>query len=204
MNPLAQEGFARGAEAYARGRPSYPLAGVAWASKELGLGQGSVVLDLAAGTGKLTALLTGFAKLVAVEPVAEMRAELAKLPGVEVREGTAEALPARDAEFDAVFIAQAFHWFPTHTVLAELHRVLRPGGGLCLLWNRWDRRVPWADAVKAITAPYDAKRPRYESHEWKAAFEGQAFFEPLKMAEYANPHRLPRADVATRMAAIRN
>ncbi len=201
MNPLAREGFARGAEAYARARPSYPPAALAWVRAQLGLTAVSTVLDLGAGTGKLTALLAGFAKVVAVEPVQEMRQELAKLPRVEVLAGAAEGLPLAAGACDAVLCGQAFHWFATRAALAEIHRVLAPGGGLGLLWNRWDLSVAWAFAVKSLTAPFDAQRPQYETHDWKAAFEGPALFGPLAEARFPNPHRLPRADVVARMAS---
>ncbi len=201
MNPLAEHGFARAAEAYALARPSYPREAVELLRRELKLGSASVVLDLAAGTGKLTELLTGFGRVVAVEPIAEMRDQLARLPFVEARAGRAEALPLEDAAVDAVLVAQAFHWFATPTVLAEIHRVLRPRGGLGLLWNRWDRRVAWADAVKTLTAPYDAMRPQYETGGWRAAFENQTLFGPLQGVELENRHHLAREQVLDRVAS---
>ena len=201
MNRLAEQGFARAAEDYARARPSYPPAAIDWLREQAQLTSESAVLDLGAGTGKLTALLTGLGRVIAVEPVAEMRAELAKLPFVEAREGKAEAIPLAEGQVDAVTIGQAFHWFATKPVLTELHRVLRPRGQLALLWNRWDRSVGWADALKTLTAPYDQLRPQYESGTWKAAFEGQQLFGPLRSATFANPHPLSPEDVIARMAS---
>src|SRR5690606_25154234 len=128
----AAEGFGRGAEAYESARPSYPPDAVGEIATVCDVGPGRRVLDLAAGTGKLTRLLvpTG-AEVVAVEPVAEMRAVLsAVLPGVEALDGTAEAIPLPDASVDAVTVAQAFHWFDPPVALAEIARVLRPGGTL--------------------------------------------------------------------------
>jgi ubiquinone/menaquinone biosynthesis C-methylase UbiE len=110
-----------------------------------GIGPGTRVLDLAAGTGKMTRLLvpTG-ADVVAVEPVAGMRDRLAAaLPEIEVLDGTAEDLPLPDASIDAVTVAQAFHWFDAPVALAELRRVLRPGGHLFLIWNERDRDHDW-------------------------------------------------------------
>jgi SAM-dependent methyltransferase len=201
VNPLAEHGFARAAEAYALARPSYPREAVEILRRELKLGSGSAVLDLAAGTGKLTELLTGFARVVAVEPIAEMRDELASLPFVEARAGRAEAIPLEDAAVDAVLVAQAFHWFATPAVLDEIHRVLRSPGGLGLLWNRWDRRVAWADAVKTLTGPYDAMRPQYETGGWRAAFENQTLFGPLHCVELENRHHLAREQVLDRVAS---
>lgn len=152
VNPTAASGFDAGAEAYERGRPSYPDEAVAYLVDVLQLGPGKRVLDLAAGTGKLTRLLvpTG-AELVAVEPVAGMRSAFeSAVPGVEVLDGTAEAIPLPDASVDAVVVAQAFHWFDEDQALAEIARVLRPGGGVALVWNRRDESVPWVAEMSRI------------------------------------------------------
>ena len=113
IHESAAKGFAAGADAYERGRPEYSPEAIERLAGELGIGPGSRVLDLAAGTGKLTRQLaaTG-AELVAVEPIAEMRAKLiAALPQVEAVEGTAEAIPLPNHSVDAVVVGQAFHWF---------------------------------------------------------------------------------------------
>ncbi len=201
MNPLAEHGFARAAEAYALARPSYPREAVEILRRELKLGPSSIVLDLAAGTGKLTELLTGFARVIAVEPIAEMRNSLARLPFVEALNGRAEAIPLEARAVDAVLVAQAFHWFATREALAEIHRVLRPGGGLGLLWNRWDRRVAWVEALKSVTGPTDAMRPQYEREGWRAVFENQSLFALLQHAELENLHRLPRELLVDRVAS---
>jgi SAM-dependent methyltransferase len=98
------------------------------------------VLDLGAGTGKLTRQLVPLAEtVVAVEPDDDMRAMLVRaVPGVESLAGSAEAIPLPDGSVDAITVAQAFHWFDVEPALAEMHRVLRPGGGFALLWNEWD------------------------------------------------------------------
>lgn len=126
-------GFDRAADAYERGRPGYP----AEVLDLFDLPAAATVLDLAAGTGKLTRILVQrYAKVVAVEPLDGMRGVLERaVPGADSRAGSAEAIPAGDEEFDAVFIAQAFHWFATDAVVSELTRVLRPRGSLALLWN---------------------------------------------------------------------
>lgn len=148
----AATGFAAGADDYERGRPSYPADAIELLSRELGIGPGARVLDLAAGTGKLTRLLvpTG-AEVVAVEPVAEMRARLkAAVPLAHVLDGTAERLPLPDASVDAVTVAQAFHWFDAETALREIAWVLRPGGGLGLIWNERDTREPWVAELSRL------------------------------------------------------
>ena len=118
------------AESYERRRPEYPPAIVEWLGDRLDLEPGTTVLDLAAGTGKFTrSLVTTGARVIAVEPLDEMRAQLeAALPGVEALAGTAEAIPLPDESVDAVTAAAAFHWFDTEPALAEIHeshRVLR-------------------------------------------------------------------------------
>jgi SAM-dependent methyltransferase len=125
--------FDRAAEEYEQGRPGYPV-GVL---DLIDVPPTAAVLDLAAGTGKLTRLLAErYARVVAVEPLSAMRAVLERaVPGADVRAGSAEAIPAADDEFDAVFVAQAFHWFATDVAVAEVARVLRPGGFLVLTWN---------------------------------------------------------------------
>jgi SAM-dependent methyltransferase len=137
VDPVSRVGFARGAEVYERVRPEYPDRAVDWAVERLGLGPGSVVLDLAAGTGKLTrALVARGLKVLAVDPSSAMLAQLRTgLPDLEVREGTAETIPLEDGTVDAVTVAQAFHWFEPQPALREIHRVLRPNGGLALFSN---------------------------------------------------------------------
>src|SRR5215469_13863548 len=117
--------------------PSYPVDAIAWLIEKLGIKPGRQVVDLAAGTGTLTAQLTSAgADIVAVEPVASMRERLrARLPGIPVLAGAAEALPFGDKSVDAVVVARAFHWFDVRPAMGEIARVVRPGGYLGLIWN---------------------------------------------------------------------
>lgn len=134
------------AAAYEYGRPGYPDAALHWwAAQGAVLRAGSRVLDLAAGTGKLTRQLAAQGcEVVAVEPLAGMRTELERaLPEVTLHDGTAEAIPLPGGSVDAVFVGQAFHWFDHAAALAEIERVLRPGGGLGMIWNDDDTSVPW-------------------------------------------------------------
>jgi ubiquinone/menaquinone biosynthesis C-methylase UbiE len=135
VHRAAATGFARSVEAYERGRPDYPPEAIAYLQRELELRAGRTVVDLAAGSGKLTRQLVALrCEVIAVEPVDEMRAAIGA--GIRTLEGTAEAIPLPDASADAVTVAQAFHWFDGPKALAEIARVLRPGGALALVWNR--------------------------------------------------------------------
>ncbi|CAN5614991.1 class I SAM-dependent methyltransferase [soil metagenome] len=169
----ARQGFGSGSEAYERGRPSYPPDAVAWLIEGLGIGPGRTVVDLAASTGKLTRLLVpSGARVLAIEPVAAMRDRLAEqVPGVDVREGTAEALGLRDGSVDAVVVGQAFHWFDGAAALAGIHRVLRPGGGLGLVWNVRDLASPLQAAVEEMTEPHRGETPSYATGRWRDAFD---------------------------------
>jgi SAM-dependent methyltransferase len=133
---------------YAEHRPDYPADGIRWA---LGDGPRSV-LDLAAGTGKLTAgLLALGLSVTAVEPDDAMRAELSRrFPQVAALSGTAEAIPLASASVDAVVVGQAFHWFDQAAALDEIGRVLRPGGVVGLLWNGEDESVEWVAGLMEV------------------------------------------------------
>jgi SAM-dependent methyltransferase len=141
--------FGAVAGTYEQARPGYPRAAVDWV---LAPAPGRDVLDLAAGTGKLTAaIVAAGASVTAVEPLGEMREQLqACLPGVPVLDGTAEAIPLADRSVDAVLVGQAFHWFDPEPALTEIVRVLRPGGVLGVLWNIRDDSVAWIAEMTRI------------------------------------------------------
>jgi SAM-dependent methyltransferase len=152
---LRARSFCAVADRYARARPGYPVSAVEWLLEPT---PGPDVLDLAAGTGKLTQVLVeAGAAVVAVEPDEGMRAALATaVPGVEALAGTAESIPLPGASVDAVLVAQAFHWFDVEPACDEIARVLRPGGVLGLLWNLRDGSVPWvADLDRILDWPAD-------------------------------------------------
>ena len=127
-----------------------------WLVDRLGLAPGATVVDVGAGTGKLTRdLVPTGARVLAVEPLEEMRAQLeAAVPGAEVVAGSAEELPLPDRSVDAVVAASAFHWFETERTLAEIHRVLVPGGALATVGNGRDLSDPLQRAIQVVVGPY--------------------------------------------------
>ena len=147
--------FGSVADAYRRARPGYPAAAVGWV---LEAAPGRQVLDLAAGTGKLTqAIIDAGGEVVAsVEPLDGMREQLAAvLPQVPALAGSAEAIPLGDSSADAVLVGQAFHWFDHERALHEIARVLRPGGMLGLFWNVRDDSVAWVRDLGEIAVGHD-------------------------------------------------
>ncbi|MFB9836908.1 class I SAM-dependent methyltransferase [Actinoallomurus acaciae] len=146
--------FGVAADAYERGRPPYPPDAVAWSVPE----HARTVVDLGAGTGKLTrALRAPGRELVAVEPSAGMREQFSRvLPDVRVVEGTGESIPLPDSSADTLVCAQAWHWVDPERAVPEVARVLRPGGRLSLVWNRRDVSVPWVAELDRILRDYAA------------------------------------------------
>ena len=207
IHEAATAGFTAAGEAgtYERGRPPYP-AEIVERLVEVGrLGPGRVVLDVAAGTGRLTRLLvpTG-ARVLAVEPVAAMRAVFAEsCPDIEVIDGTAEAIPRPGASCDAVTVAQAFHWFDGPAALAEIGRVLRPGGTLALVWNAQGELADWVDRVLAIThAANDQGAPQYSTGAWRSAFTDDPTFGPLSEYHVMTDWEVDADTVVDRFASV--
>ena len=146
--------FGSVADLYRESRPGYPLAAIEWALEHA---PGRDVLDLAAGTGKLTEVIAaaGF-RVTAVEPLEEMRRELARtVPAAALLSGSAEQIPLPDGAVDAVLVGQAFHWFDQSRALDEMARVLRPGGVVGLLWNLRDESEEWAQRVTELLDAVD-------------------------------------------------
>jgi SAM-dependent methyltransferase len=203
---ILPEAHAFGAKAgdYEKGRPEYPSPALKWLIEALGVGSRSTVIDLAAGTGKLTRplLLTG-ARVIAVEPVAGMRQVLSSVvPGAEVLEGTAERLPLPDACADAVTAGQAFHWFRGDEALAEIHRVLTPHGRLGLIWNRRVLGQPVQAELGRLMKGYRGTTPSHESGAWKTAFRETRLFGPLTEKTFAMEQMVDRAQLVARVLSV--
>jgi SAM-dependent methyltransferase len=184
----AARGFDSAAGVYDRVRPGYPPQAVDWLVSTLRLGAGRTVLDLAAGTGKLTAALLGTgARVVAVEPSDGMLEVLrAAAPEAEALSGTAEAIPLPDASVDAVTVAQAFHWFANDAAIAEIHRVLKPGGALGLVWNRRVLSAPAHALLEEVMAGAVGETPRHRDGDWERVLEASPLFSALASAEFPN------------------
>lgn len=174
--------FADVVDAYERGRPGYPDEAVRWL-----VGDDPVdVVDLGAGTGKLTRSLVALGhRVTAIEPLAEMRAELAKvIPGARALDGSAEKIPLPNGSADVVVSAQAFHWFDHPVAVPEIARVLRARGRLALVWNVRDDRDPWMERLSTIIGN--------ESGETLTIITESGLFGPLETATFSFEQVLDR------------
>lgn len=204
IHESAAKGFAAAADAYERGRPAYAQEAIDALVRELGIGPGKRVLDLAAGTGKLTRQLAAAgAELVAVEPIAEMRAKLeAAVPTAEAIEGTAEDIPLPNHSVDAVVVGQAFHWFDGIRAISEIRRVLRGHGALGLIWQARDASVPWVRRLDEIIDRADDGHPRFRTEQWRETFDLTALFDPIEKAEFDYVQRGSVETILDRVASI--
>ena len=192
VHRAAAEGFAAGAETYVCGRPEDSNQALDWLRDVVGLGDGKTAVDLGAGTGKFSKLLlaTG-ARVVAVDPVMPMLERLRRdVRGVEAVVGNAEQIPLAAASVDAVLCAQSFHWFATRAAVAEIRRILKPGGVLGLIWNQRDESVEWVAQLGKLLARYEGDAPRMISGKWREVFPAPGFG-PLLEAHFAHAHTGP-------------
>jgi SAM-dependent methyltransferase len=184
--------FGAVAAAYAQYRPDYPADAVRWCIAPAAAdAAGLRVLDLGAGTGKLTALLVSLGlDVTAVEPDPAMLAELRRqVPAARALTGQAEAIPLADGSVDAVLCGQSMHWFDMSRAVPEIARVLAPGGTVGALWNGDDDRVGWVaglrDAAEGAAAPTLTRR-RAEAASFASDQFGLAEFTPVERAEFPN------------------
>jgi SAM-dependent methyltransferase len=199
----ATRGFAA-ADVYERGRPDYPRAAIERIVERLDLRSGRTVLDLAAGTGKLTRLLVpSGANLIAVEPLREMRAELERrVRGVLVLAGTAERIPLTDGFVDAVTVASAFHWFDADAALREIRRVLVPGGGLALIWNARDERSALQLALSELVQPLRGDAPDRRSRDWRSLLAESGLFVRTERLLFENEQLVDEEGLVARVLSI--
>jgi SAM-dependent methyltransferase len=190
------------ADLYEQARPEYPPAAIEWVAEQLELGPGRTVLDLGAGTGKLTrALVTTGARVVAVEPGEAMLAQLERaVPGVEALHGAAEKIPLPDASVDAIAIGQAFHWFRHDEAVPELYRVLRRGAGVALLWNNRDPDDSLQTEITQLIKQLPGRRARTEHSARRLTKSG--LFGPVEERRFPFVHELDADGLVARVASI--
>ena len=191
LKKLHAASFDRAADVYERARPGYPADAVAWLLRD----RPRAVLDLGAGTGKLTRLLA-VDTVYAVDPSERMLQQLrAAVPTADARLGTAESIPLPDASVDLVTVAQAWHWVDPDTAVPEVARVLRPGGALALIWNERDPRVPWVAELTAAMHPSNGElwldEPRLPdgeveefATEWSMPFDRESLHDLVQSRSY--------------------
>lgn len=199
VHRTASAGFVDG-NLYERGRPDYPPDSVV----PLGIAAGTSVADLGCGTGKFTRLLSSAgAHVTGVEPLPAMLTTFrAHCPDINLVAGVAEAMPFADGRFDVVTCASAFHWFTHDLALPEIHRVLRPGGRLGIVWNRRDRIEGWPAEFFAITEEFRRDTPGYRSGAWREALERSLQFGPITEHWFDNLQRVDIDGLLARVGSI--
>jgi SAM-dependent methyltransferase len=200
----AARGFEAAAEGYDRSRPEYPEEAVDLVARVLALGPGRRLLDLGAGTGRFSRLAAARgATVVALEPALAMIRRARAAGGVLAVRAVAEALPVRPHAVDAACAASAFHWFEGRRTLGELHRALRRGGRLALLFSHRDDAVDWVARLSDVVNRREGDAPRSRKGEWRAAFDGaRDLFRPLEEARFRHSHPLSPAGVVLRIASV--
>lgn len=203
MHEAAARGFGRGADDYERARPGYPVGVLEMLAREMPIRPRSRVCDLAAGTGKLTRLLLGTgADVVAIEPVPAMRRKLTVIcPDAKVIDGTAEDIPLDDESVDVLTVGQAFHWFANEQAVGEIARVLRPAGGLALLWNRNDENVAWVGAIEQLVESYGGADRPYTSEDPQPIVAASGRFTEMQADLFTNHVSITHELVVTRVAS---
>lgn len=198
-------GFDRAAERYERGRPGYPAEAVRYLARQLRLGRGRTIVELGSGTGKLTRSLLGTgAAVVAVEPIDGMRRVFRReLPTTIVLYGTAESIPLPDGFADAVVVGQAFHWFRVGPALREIARVLRPGGGIGLLWNVREEPAGFARRLSDLIDRFGGRVAHAKELRWHGPFRrSRAGFGPLRQRSFAHAVPITPARLVDRVLSV--
>lgn len=203
IHPSAR-GFDRVVDAYERARPDYPSEAIALIVERAGIVEGTPVLDLAAGTGKLARpLAAAGARIVAVDPSAPMLERLrATLPEAETHVAAAERLPLADSSVAAVGVGQAFHWFDAERALSEIHRVLRSGGLLALIWNTRDQTDPLQQELTKIFAPFEGDTPRHRGTGSADELARSSLFGELEAHDFPLRQELDEGGLVARVLSV--
>jgi SAM-dependent methyltransferase len=205
LHPLA-ETFGDVADAYDRGRPGYPGELADLLTRRLGVGPGVRVLDVGAGTGKLTrTLLATGADVLAAEPVEDMRRLLGNvLPPERILDATAEALPLERASLDVVAAGDAFHWFDGARALDELARVLRPGGELVMAWHAPfpSESGTWRAELQRLLRSVRGDHPYFVKEHGRAVFREHDAFGPLRNVRVTHHHEVDRGGLVDHVRSI--
>ncbi len=197
VHETAAKGFAN-TEVYERGRAGYPEDVV----DAIGIETNTRVADIGCGTGKFTRLIA-HAKTVGVEPLANMRETFRQLlPDVPLIGAIAETLPFRDDALDVTTFASVFHWLDHDRALPELHRVLRPGGKIAIVWNRRDELDGWAAEFWAIMERHRGDTPGYRSGAWRTALEASPYFGPIEEHWFEHTQTVDLEGALARVASI--
>jgi SAM-dependent methyltransferase len=202
-------GFDRVADVYERARPEYPPAAIDALAARLGAAPGRCIVDLGAGTGKLTLpLLATGSDVVAVEPMPSMREQLQARVADEWRDhldvidASAEQLPLADGGVDGAAAAQAFHWFDPVPALAEVHRILAPGGWFAVVHNRRDLTTGPQAALEDLLRAHRADTPSWVDTSWSDPLETAEGFAPPELLTFHNVQRLHGEDFVGRVASV--
>ena len=199
------ESYADNAGSYARGRPDYPSAMITWMQSRTGVKAGDVVIDLGAGTGKFTRALVNLGlRVTAIEPVEQMRAQLAAaLPEVTAIGGVAQNLEVASASADLFTCAQSFHWFADDVAVNEIARVLKPGHFLVLVWNQRDISHPIQSMLEQFLLSHqDPKIPHSPDRRWKPVIDRSPLFEFVEEVRFRHDHELDRSGVVDRLRSM--
>lgn len=198
------QSFGTVADDYDRGRPGYAPEAIDFLTREFSIIPETRVLDVGAGTGKLTAqMLSTGAEVAALEPVEGMRRRLREnLPDLSIVDGSAESITLANESIDIIVCGQSFHWFRTEEALRDFNRVLRPGGGLALLWNHRQVSTGWTEEVTQIMDRYEpASRQLDASATWPSDFERVGLFAPLQRQQFEHSQVV---DLKTLLAAVKS
>src|SRR3954469_6634756 len=191
--------FGSVADVYERARPLYAPGALEWLQARRRLRR---VLDVGAGTGKLSRQLGALGTdVVAVEPDEAMRAVFARvLPEIELLAGSAEELPLPDESVDVATAAQAFHWFDLERALPELHRVIRPGGGIAVVWNEWDEGDERIHSLNEIVKRW---RPSGIVSSWdEHPLTGSSLFENRQLRKFTHMETMDTDTVVERVSSV--